>query len=302
MSRASSRALGGLLIGIFTIGFSAILITLADAPGPVTVFYRVAIPSLLFAPLILGRWVSRRRRGVSQPGSRALAFGLLAGFFFGLDMASWATAVKLAGPTIPTLLANTAPVWVGLGALLVFRQGLKPLFWFGVLVTIGGVSTIAVQGLDGGGISLPAVGFGLLAGLLYGLFYLAAQKGREGLETPEFFWVFSTGAAIIILVVCLVAGYPILGYSGRTYGTFLLLALSAQVLGWMFINYAQGHLPASLVSPSMLGQPVVTAVFAGPLVGDALSRWDVVGGVVVLIGIYLVHRSHRSAVVSPEDS
>jgi drug/metabolite transporter (DMT)-like permease len=65
------------------------------------------------------------------------------------------------------------------------------------------------------------------------------------------------------------------------------------VAGYLAINYALGHLPASIVSPTMLGQPVLTALLAGPLLGETLGLWQVVGGVAVLGGVYLVHRSQR---------
>jgi drug/metabolite transporter (DMT)-like permease len=59
------------------------------------------------------------------------------------------------------------------------------------------------------------------------------------------------------------------------------------------INYALGYLPASIVSPTLLGQPVVTAILAGPLLGEDLSAWQILGGLAVLIGVYLVHHSRR---------
>jgi drug/metabolite transporter (DMT)-like permease len=62
------------------------------------------------------------------------------------------------------------------------------------------------------------------------------------------------------------------------------------VVGWLAINYALGHLPASVVSVTLLGQPVLTAVFAVPLLGQALSQAQLLGGVVALAGIYLVNR------------
>jgi drug/metabolite transporter (DMT)-like permease len=64
-----------------------------------------------------------------------------------------------------------------------------------------------------------------------------------------------------------------------------------QVAGWLSINYALGHLPASLVSPTLLGQPVITAIAAVPLLGQLLSATQIVGGLTVLAGIYMVHRS-----------
>jgi drug/metabolite transporter (DMT)-like permease len=45
----------------------------------------------------------------------------------------------------------------------------------------------------------------------------------------------------------------------------------------------------------MLGQPVLTAVLAGPLLHEYLSGMQVVGGIAVLLGVYIVHRSRTKA-------
>ncbi|MBM4465013.1 MAG: DMT family transporter [Chloroflexi bacterium] len=56
---------------------------------------------------------------------------------------------------------------------------------------------------------------------------------------------------------------------------FLAMGLVPQVFGYLALNHALGYLPASIVAPIMLGQPVVTAILAGPLLGEALSLWQV---------------------------
>jgi drug/metabolite transporter (DMT)-like permease len=66
------------------------------------------------------------------------------------------------------------------------------------------------------------------------------------------------------------------------------------VAGWLAINYAQGYLPASIVAPTLLGQPVVTAILAVILLGEQFTSWHIAGAVVVLGGVYLVHWSRYS--------
>jgi drug/metabolite transporter (DMT)-like permease len=62
----------------------------------------------------------------------------------------------------------------------------------------------------------------------------------------------------------------------------------------MVLAYALGHLPASIVSPTMVLQPVVTALLAIPLLGEIPSIWQGIGGGIALIGIYIVNLSHQS--------
>jgi drug/metabolite transporter (DMT)-like permease len=94
--------------------------------------------------------------------------------------------------------------------------------------------------------------------------------------------------------MCLILKLPVTGYSPQTYLAFLAAALVSQTGGYLAVGYALGHLRASLVAPTMIGQPVVTALLAIPLLGETLSASQWLGGLAVLAGIYLVHRSREN--------
>ena len=81
------------------------------------------------------------------------------------------------------------------------------------------------------------------------------------------------------------------GFTSKTYFNLLALGLISQGVGLLAINYVQGFLPATIVSTTLLGQPVVTALLAGSLLGEKLQPLQIVGGAAVLLGVYIVHRS-----------
>jgi drug/metabolite transporter (DMT)-like permease len=60
----------------------------------------------------------------------------------------------------------------------------------------------------------------------------------------------------------------------------------------MSLAYALGHLPASIVSPTMILQPVLTTLLAIPLLAEIPTPWQGLGGAIALVGIYLVNQSH----------
>ena len=275
-------------VSILSMSFSAIFVRWADAPGIVAGFYRVAIATALLA------WPFYRRvKAQAGLSRRGLRFAVLGGLFFAADLALWATGVVLSGATNPTLLANTAPLWVGLGALVLFRERLKAMFWMGLMLAMTGA--VVILGLD----SLRAVSLGvgtllgLLAGVFYGGYFLITQRGRETLDSLTYFWPAAVSSTLGLLILCLALRQPLTGYPASAYLNFLALGLVPQVFGYLSINYALGHLPASIVAPTMLGQPIATAILAGPLLGETLSLWQVLGGLAVLAGVYVVHHSQR---------
>jgi drug/metabolite transporter (DMT)-like permease len=275
-------------VGVISLGLAAIFVRWADAPGPVTSFYRLAIAVTILA------WPFYRRVKVGESVPlRGLKIAVLGGLFFAGNLAFWASGVVLSGATNPTLLLNTAPLWVGLGALILFRERLNTIFWQGLALAVSGA--LVVLGFD----SLRDLSFGLgtLLGLLAGIFqagyFLITQRGRQILDSLTYFWLASVSSTLGLLIVSLALRQPLTGYSGFTYLNFFALGLITQIFGHFSINYALGYLPASIVSPTLLGQPVVTAILAGPLLGEKLSAWQIVGGAFVLAGVYTVHRSRQ---------
>jgi len=145
----------------------------------------------------------------------------------------------------------------------------------------------------------PSIGMGdllaIAAGVFYAGYFLVTERGRQKLDTLSYVWLVDLVAALSLLVISLGMKMPLTGYPAQSWLSFLGAALVSQVGGYLSIGYALGHLPASIVSPTLIGQPVVTALLAIPLLGEALRTEQWLGGLVVLVGIYLVHRSREGS-------
>ena len=288
ISREKILAYLTLSIGLIAIGFSAIFVRQASVSGTVASFYRMAIPTVILVVPAIKRL--RERKWYGPP----LRWAIFGGFLFALDLAFWASGVVISGATIPTLLANTAPVWVGLGALLFFREELPRKFWFGLAIALLG--TALVLGLE----SFGAISFdlgallGLIAGIFYAGYFLITQIGRKSLDVLSYFWLSGVTATTTLFIFNLLFNQPMWGFTPTSYFNLLALGLISQGVGVLAINYVQGLLPATIVSTTLLGQPVVTALLAGPLLGEKLQPAQIVGGAAVLLGVYIVHRSRTS--------
>jgi len=278
-----------LIIGVIILGFSAIFVKWANAPGSVTAFYRILFAILIIIiPFLIN--VKKKKQ---KSNAKGIIAALLGGFFFGTDLVLWSTGVQIGGITNPTLMANTAPIWVGLGAMIIFKERLKILFWFGLIVALGG--TILVLGQDLNRASEFGTGtiLGLLAGFFYGAYYLATQKGREYLNTLSFFVYSAIGSIIAPAIAVIIFKFPFFDYPTVTWLNFLALGIIVQVIGWLILNYVQGHIPASIVAPTLLGQPVVTAFVSFIFLNELFNIFDIIGGIAVLSGIFIVHKSKR---------
>ena len=261
----------------------------ANAPGPVIGFYRIGLATVILLPVFLYR---QHKYGVKLPKA-ILLFPVLGGIFTAFDHGTWNSSLRYTSAANATLLGNTAPLWVALISWLIFRRRLRGLFWLGLAFALAGAMTV----LGSDFIRHPTIGLGdllaMAAGVFYAGYFIVTEQGRQKLDTLSYVWLVDLVAAFTLLLITLGMRMPLTGYPTQSYLAFLGAALVSQVGGYLSIGYALGHLPASIVSPTLIGQPVVTAILAIPLLGEGLRTEQWLGGLVVLFGIYLVHRSRE---------
>ena len=280
----SKAAYFALTLGVFCIGTSAIFVKLAAVPGTVSAFYRVFFAGLALLPLR----VSQRKQSLPPwKDLRLIALGALA--FMG-DLVLWNTAILLTSAAVATLLANNSPLWVGLGATLIFHEKLSTKYWLGLVVALAGMATIvggnAIQELSFNLGNLLAIG----TSFLYAAYMLITQKARARIDTLTLNLLMMLAGIVLLLPANFLLAQPLTGFSTQTWLALVGLGLIPQFIGWLAINFAMGHLPAARVSVTLLGQPVVTAILGIFLLNEMLSLADIAGGVLVLIGIYLVNQ------------
>ena len=267
------------------ISFSAIFTKLAGTPGAVTGFYRMAVATVvLLIPFLL-------HQRQNQPARRAdWRWGIVGGVWFSINLTLLNSAVMLTSAANATLLDNTAPVWVGLGALLIFRERLRGRYWLGLALALAGAAV--VTGLDPRAGLRPAPGdaLALVGAIFYAGYLLNTQRGRRSLDTLTYLWLVAATATVVIFAAVQVMGLPLTGYPPRTYLALLGVGLIPQTAGWLLINYALGHLPASAAVVVLLAQPITTGLLSIPILGEALTQRQVVGGALALLGIYLCLR------------
>ncbi len=276
-----------LAVGIIALSLSAMFVRWADAPGPVTGFYRLLISTILFTPFFI-----QRQRNLPPIDKGFLWFPLLGGIFTAFDFAFWNSSLKYTTAANATLLGNTSPLWVALAALFIFREKLRGSFWLGLILALTGAAFI--MGTDF--LFHPTFGLGDLmastAAIFYASYQLITQRGRKHIDPFRYTWFVGISATIGMFIMNLVLGNSLTGYSSQTWVIFFATAIVSQMIGYLSITYALGHLPASVVSPTLIGQPVLTTILAIPLLGEIPNTLQWIGGAVALAGIYIVNQSH----------
>jgi drug/metabolite transporter (DMT)-like permease len=271
-------------IGVVCVSFSAIFTKTAGIPGIVSAFYRV-----LFAGIVIVPWGVLRHS--PRPSLRVIGLIAVGGVFFALNIGIWNTGVLLTSAATATLLGNSAPLWVGLGTLFLLREHLPSPYWLGLVVAISGMAILlGVTSwhrfhLNHGDLLV------LIAGGFYAGYLLTTQLARVHVDTLAFMTISVVSTIVALLAVNLAMGTTLWGYSAKTWWSLIGLGLISHAGGWLALNYALGHLRAAFVSVGLLSQVVVTSLLAIPLLGESLSLRQIIGGAVVLSGIFLANQT-----------
>jgi drug/metabolite transporter (DMT)-like permease len=279
-------ALGALLVGAACIALSPILVRLSEAGPTATAFWRVALAvPVLWLLYFFKRGAATRRYAGKWP------LLLVAGFAFAGDLGFWHASVQLTSVANSTLLANLAAIFVTLAAWIFLQQKPTRLFLAGLGAALLGVGLLVHTSLAFSSTGLVGDALGVVTAMFYAGYILAVKGLRDRGETTLYLMaVTSTITALFLFPVALAAGETMLPASAYGWWILIGLALISHAAGQGLIAYALAHLPAAFSSVSLLSQPVMAALFAWLLLSEGLMPLQILGGLIVLAGIYLARR------------
>ena len=281
-----NRPLAALLLGATCIALSPIFVRLSEAGPTATAFWRVA---LAVPALWLFYFLKQGARSRKYSGRWPLLCA--AGFAFAGDLGFWHTSIQLTSVANSTLLANLASIFVTLAAWLFLRQRPSALFLAGLAAALAGVALLVKASVEFSATGLAGDALGVLTAMFYAGYIFAVKGLRDrGETTLHLMAVTSTITSLFLLPAALASGELLLPVSFHGWGILIGLALISHAAGQGLIAYALAHLPAAFSSVSLLFQPVMAALFAWVLLSEPLVPLQMLGGIVVLAGIYLARR------------
>jgi drug/metabolite transporter (DMT)-like permease len=284
-----------LVVAILAVSTSAILLRWSGAPPSVEAFYRVLFTTLLLAPLGLSRHGSDLR---SLRRRDALAAGVT-GVALAVHFASWFQSVEWTSVAAAVTLVQAQPLFVAVGAWALLSERLTRGKLAGILVAVGGMVVMSagefLSGTATGPRPLWGNGLAVLAAVMMAGYVLAGRSLRRRVALVPYVLVVYSACAVVLLGVVLAQGHSLVGYDPAEWTLFLGMAVGPGILGHTVINWALEHVESSVVSVSLLGEPVGSTVLAVFLVPEIPGPWTVVGGAVVLAGIYVTARARAEA-------
>lgn len=292
-------------IGILAVSTASIFIRYAQqiAPSLAIGAFRLLIAAAILAPFAL----SKNLPEVKQFDRKKWLLTILAGSFLALHFAAWITSLEYTSVASSVVLVTTAPLWVAIFSPIILKEKISRLTLIGIVVALIG-SIIVTAGnycqisdnqinCDGFNIlndSRVLIGdlLALLGAFLSAGYLLVGRKLRKTTRLLTYTFLVYAVAAICMAGLMIIRRTPFTGYPAVAYLLFFALAVIPQLMGHSSFNYALRYKSSALVSVALLGEPVGTVILAFFLLNEIPSSTEIAGGIIILIGIYLVTRTN----------
>jgi drug/metabolite transporter (DMT)-like permease len=283
---AKGLAFTALVLGNMAIAFGPLLVRYADTGPVATGFWRLAL-----AVPVLGLIGYRRGFQFRAMAPVTLSLTVFAGVLFGIDIVAWHIGIFQTKLANATLFANCASLLLVLYGVIVARSFPGRLQMLAVLLAFAGAALLMGQSLEISPKNLGGDILCLVAGLFYTFYLVLMIRVRATTESFGSLAFASMAAAATLLPVALLLGENVIP---DNWTPLLLLAFSSQIFGQGCLTYALPHFSLLVIGLALLLQPALSAAAGWVAFGEALTPFDLIGGVMVMAALVLVRMAHNA--------
>lgn len=253
-------------------------VAMADGTPPLTVaFWRAAIAAALFTVHAAATRAEPLRRA-DRPAAAFLGVAGVAVLYY-----AYLNAIEQGGVALSSILMYSAPIWVAIGGRIFFHERVSARAAAALSLTLVGVAIVALASGTGDVRWSPgAVGWGLLSGAMYALYFLVGRRlFSRNASSRVMAWALGVGAATMLPFV------PFQPLSRSAWGGVAFLAVVCTYAA--YLAYAEGvkRLPSARAATIATLEPVIAVVAAYVVWGERLSPLGLAGAALVIAGVLL---------------
>ena len=281
-----------IIVGVIGISLSSIFVKYSTAPSAVTAAWRLLWTVVLMTPVVIGKKTVRAE--FRQTNRKTVLLSSLSGLFLAIHFVLWFESLQHTSVASSATIVCTEVIWVSLGFWLFLKGKLS-----GKAVAIIGVTFLGSVLIAWADSASNAHLYGdilsLLSAVAVAVYMLIGRVVRKDASTTVYTYLVYSACAAVLVVTCFVQGQGLLDYGISAVIVGLLLAIFSTILGHSIFSWCLKFFSPSFVSASKLCEPVVAAILAGFLFGEQIRPLQLVGGVLILGGVYCYSRIEKKA-------
>jgi len=246
--------------------------------------------------VVLGVIVAARRQFRPLP-PRDLGYFTLLGFL-GITFHQWlqSNGLMTSQATTTGWIVSTSPLFIAILGWIFLRERLGPGGIAGIVIATLGVLLVVARGqLDkifAFRLGAPGDALILISALNWAVFSVLSRAGlKRHPAALMMFWVMLLGWVLTTVLFFLGEGVRGLhALSGPGWAALIFLGPVCSGIAYSFWFDALERLPAARVGAFLYIEPLVTVAVAACLLGEPVRVGTMVGGGIILLGVWLVNR------------
>lgn len=278
------------LIGLIGLSFSAPLgkFIMNSGANPISVIiWRMifTIPIMCLIWIIFNKKNKQNKNQKVTKKTRLIT--LLSGFFLGLHFTTW--YLGLANTTVfnASALVSLQPIYVMFISYLVFKTRPEKSVILPIAIALIGSFVLILPSATGSGeSSLFGNLMATLSGVFFAVYLLCGKKVLKSISLGGYTTVVYSVCLFIQLLIALIFQIPIM-LDKEAILICLILALASTVFGHSLVSWSLQYVGVVFVTVLLLGEPVGSATIAYIMFGTIPGIVEIIGGVVVILGIAL---------------
>lgn len=261
--------------------FSAIFIRLIDAPAMAIGFYRLSFSLPFFAVAVLV-WNRKELFAVSR---KDLAVCTLSGVFLALHFFTWFTALSYTTVASAVVLCATHPIIILAITTLVYKEKTNRKAVIGVMLALVGAAIISGGDYSFSGRAIIGDILALFGALFMALYFLAGRRMRKKLNAAVYIFLVFGACWLTFGIGMLATRTSFLSYSTSDFAYMFAIAMVCQIGAHAVFNWSLGYVSPLYISTIETGEAIGATILAALIFAEIPTPWQLVGGIVTILGL-----------------
>jgi len=256
--------------------------------------------------VILGITVVLKKQFALPKGKDWGYFALLG--FLGITFHQWlqSTGLLTAQATTTAWIVATTPVFMALLGLFILRENLALYQVLGIFLATFGVLLVVTKGdlavLTTGNFGTQGDFLVLISALNWAVFSTLSRSGlQKHPATRMMFFVMSFGWLFTSILFFSTSGiWQISSIAWDGWVAIIFLGILCSGIAYIFWYDALKDLPVAQTGAFLYLEPIITVIVASMVLAEPLLLASAIGGLTILVGVWLVNRPSKSTQVVDE--
>ena len=228
--------------------------------------------------------------------------------FLGITFHQWlqSTALITAQATTTAWIITSTPIFIALLGFLILKERLTWYQVAGIILAAFGVLLVVTKGnlstLTAGRFGTPGDFLVMISAVNWAVFSTLSRPGlKKHPATLMMFYVMSFGWIFISILFFTTSGIrQITSIPWDGWKAILFLGILCSGVAYIFWYDALKILPVAQTGAFLYLEPIVTVIVAALVIRESIVLATLIGGIIILFGVWLVNRPSQSVQVFEE--